>query len=76
MDPDKLNKWLALIANFGVVAGIIFLAVEMRQNQITLEQNQTLMKLEYELQVAGSQLALADSAGEFRSLIAGDKELA
>jgi len=29
---DKLNRWLTLIANLGVVAGIVFLAVEIRQN--------------------------------------------
>ena len=32
MDSDRLNKWLSLAANFGVLAGIIFLAVEIRQN--------------------------------------------
>ena len=28
----KLNDWLSLAANFGVIAGIIFLAVEVNQN--------------------------------------------
>ena len=37
---DRLNQWLTLLANFGVVAGIVFLAVEIRQNQALLEQNQ------------------------------------
>ena len=32
MDSDRLNKWLSLGANLGVLAGIIFLAVEIRQN--------------------------------------------
>ena len=32
MVADQLNKWLTLTANFAVVAGIIFLAVEIRQN--------------------------------------------
>ena len=32
MDSDKLNKWLTLLANVGVIAGIIFLAIEIRQN--------------------------------------------
>ena len=29
---EKLNQWLTLIANFGVIAGFVFLAVEIRQN--------------------------------------------
>ena len=32
MDTDKVNRWLNLIANVSVVAGIVFLAVEVRQN--------------------------------------------
>ena len=32
MSPNHLNKWLALVANFGVIAGIIFLALEIRQS--------------------------------------------
>jgi hypothetical protein len=29
---ERLNQWLTLIANFGVIAGIIFLGLEIRQN--------------------------------------------
>lgn len=32
MDLKKINTWMTLLANFGVLAGIIFLAVEIRQN--------------------------------------------
>ena len=32
MNPDSLNKWLTLLANLGVIAGIVFLGVEMQQN--------------------------------------------
>ena len=32
MNLERINHWLALIANFGVLIGVIFLAVEMRQN--------------------------------------------
>jgi hypothetical protein len=28
----KLNQWLTLLANIGVIAGIVFLGVEIRQN--------------------------------------------
>ena len=37
MDTDKLNKSLTLIANLAVVAGIIFLAIELRHNNELLE---------------------------------------
>lgn len=32
MDLKKLNIWLTLAANIGVLTGIIFLAIEIRQN--------------------------------------------
>lgn len=32
MDSQKLNNWLTLAANVGVIAGIVFLAIEIRQN--------------------------------------------
>ena len=37
MDSDRLNRWLTLIANLAVVAGILFLAVELRQNNVLLQ---------------------------------------
>ena len=36
MKPKKLNAWLTLIANFGVIAGLIFLGYEIRQNTTQL----------------------------------------
>ena len=32
MDSNQLNRWLTLAANIGVLAGIVFLALEIRQN--------------------------------------------
>ena len=32
MNIEKTNHWLSIIANFGVLVGVIFLAIEMRQN--------------------------------------------
>lgn len=37
MDSDRLNRWLTLIANAAVVAGIFFLALELRQNNELLQ---------------------------------------
>ena len=32
MNLDKINRWLTLLANLGVLAGILFLAIELEQN--------------------------------------------
>ena len=32
MNSSKINDWLALVANIAVVGGIVFLAIEVRQN--------------------------------------------
>ena len=46
---DNLNKWLTLLANVGVILGIVFLAFEIRLNTNML-QSQTLNSLtEYQL---------------------------
>ncbi len=37
MNLDSVNKWLTLAANIGVLAGIIFLAVEVQQNSTQLK---------------------------------------
>ena len=34
MEFDRLNRWVTLLANIGVVAGIFFLAVETRQSNL------------------------------------------
>jgi hypothetical protein len=46
MNLDNVNKWLTLVANFGVVAGIVFLAVEVRQNQEVLERDHAIALLD------------------------------
>ena len=41
MNLDSLNKWLMFAANVGVVAGIVFLAFEVHQNNEFLEAQTT-----------------------------------
>lgn len=36
MKLDKLNQWLVLAANIGVLAGVIFLSIEIRQNTLAI----------------------------------------
>jgi hypothetical protein len=51
VDTDKLNRWLALAANFGVLIGLILLVYEVRQNsdlmraQISMERTNTNMQI-------------------------------
>ena len=37
MKLDQLNAWLALAANLGVIAGIVFLGLEIQQNTRTMQ---------------------------------------
>ncbi len=40
MNMDKLNRWLILAANIGVISGVVFLAYELRQNnQILIQES-------------------------------------
>ena len=48
MDTSRLNNWLTLAANIGVIAGIFFLAFEIRQsNRIALVANETDIRKSY-----------------------------
>lgn len=46
MDFDRLNRWLLLIANLGVLVGVLLLAVEIRQNQSIMERDQEIQLLD------------------------------
>lgn len=32
MKPESINHWVTLVANIGVIAGIVFLVLEIQQN--------------------------------------------
>ena len=51
MDSDRLNRWMTLGANFAVLAGILLLLVELRQNteSIELQAAQSYVALTHEL---------------------------
>lgn len=75
MDLDKLNRWLTLLANFGVVAGIILLAVEIRQNQVLLEQNHETMLRDQELEILNATQREVEQFNELRAQIYTSEEL-
>ena len=68
MDTEKINRWLTLLANIGVVAGIVFLAVEIRQNQAILEESNQYNFLEM-------RAISLESYNDFRALVVQDAEL-
>ena len=68
MKLDKLNSWLTLLANLGVILGIIFLALEVRQNEETL-------RLQYELALLDSNSLEVSRFSELRRLWLQNPEL-
>ncbi|PCJ19461.1 MAG: hypothetical protein COA96_16205 [SAR86 cluster bacterium] len=60
MNSEKLNNWLTLGANIGVLAGIVFLVYELQQNTLATQ-----------LDVASN---FQNSFTEIEMLIAGDPE--
>lgn len=44
MNTDSLNKWVAILSNLGVLAGIVFLGIEIQQNS-NMTQAQTRTQL-------------------------------
>ena len=44
MNFNNLNKWLTLVANLGVLAGIIVVAVELQQTQMALKGEASSMR--------------------------------
>lgn len=65
MDSDKINRWLTLLANFGVVLGLALLVYELRQSQNLAETEAAIGRLN-EMQEAQSELALSDSLAEIQ----------
>jgi hypothetical protein len=68
MNSFSLGQTIAILANVGVIAGIVFLAIEVRQNQATLEEANAM-----------NQIAVENTAQEhfsyFRALILENDEL-
>ncbi len=60
MSSDKLNSWLTLLANFGVVIGLALLIFELRQTQHLAETEAAVRRLD-QMQEAQTNFALSDS---------------
>jgi hypothetical protein len=69
MDSVKLNQWLITLANFGVIVGIVFLVLEIRQTSTQIEQHTAALS-------AQTIFQLNQSAGVAKRAIAQDVDLA
>jgi hypothetical protein len=61
MNIEKINHWIALIANIGVVAGVVFLAFEIQQNN--------------ELLVQSSRYSMLENQKDWKFFLNGDPEI-
>jgi hypothetical protein len=62
MNIEKVNNWIALIANLGVVAGVVFLALEIQQNN--------------ELLIQDSRYSMLENQKDWKFFLNGDPEIA
>ncbi len=68
MKMNSVNRWLTLLANVAVFASIMFLAIEIRQNQTSIEESNRLAVLDArELEV--------EQFNDFRSMLLQDPDL-
>ena len=65
MDTDKLNSWLTLGANIGVVIGLAILIYEIRVAQ-HLAETQALVRRADQIQEAQVQIVMSDSLAAIR----------
>ena len=65
MDSDRLNRWLTLGANIGVMIGLAVLIFEIRVSQ-HLAETQALVRRGDQIQVAQVQMAISESLAAIR----------
>ena len=65
MNSEKLNSWLAVLANFGVVVGLVLLTYELREAQHFAETEAQVRRLD-QMQEAQRELAMSESLANIR----------
>ena len=73
MDFDRINKWLTLVANIGVLVGILFLAYELNLSRTMatadINQNRAHARSEADLQIATNSENFVAADVKFQSLL-------
>jgi len=65
VNSDNLNKWLTLLANFGVVIGLALLAYELREAQNHAETEAAVRRM-HQIQAAMVEMATSDQLAATR----------
>ena len=65
MNAEKLNRWLTLLANIGVVIGLALLIYEVRQSQNLAETEAAVRRLD-QMQVAQVEMATSEFLSAIR----------
>ena len=65
MNSEKLNRWLTLLANIGVVIGLALLIYEVRQSQNLAETEAEVRRLD-QMQVAQVEIATSELLAAIR----------
>ena len=65
MHSEKINKWLTLTANFGVIVGLALLIYELRESQNLAETDAAVRRLN-QMQEARVEMAVSDSLPAIR----------
>lgn len=80
VNADKLNKWLALIANVAVVAGIVFLALELNQNSRMMKTQtrnaitESILNFQFNAETSGLREIAYRANTDLSSLSADEKQ--
>jgi hypothetical protein len=72
MDPDRLNRWLSLVANLGVIVGIVFLIVELDQTNRIARYTAEIGYRSQAIEINSSRIEYSEI---YAKLQAGDMEL-
>ena len=75
MKYDSLNKWLSLFANLGVLIGIVFLVIEIRQANLIAERDARIDSVSQSYELQKSFLENSDVAAVMAKLASSDANL-
>ena len=72
---DKINKWLTLVANIGVLVGIIFLSLEINQSNRIAERDARSESVAQEFELQKSFIKNAEVSALMLKLSSGETDL-
>ncbi|MDA1371797.1 MAG: hypothetical protein O2971_13690 [Proteobacteria bacterium] len=75
MNMDKINKWLTLVANIGVLVGIIFLSLEINQSNRIAERDARSESVAQEFELQKSFIKNAEVSALMLKLSSGETDL-